>query len=135
MNTSNLPTVSPDVIKAFGKKRYALVQKAVAKILDYQDWQPILGPNAEDILTSGMSFTAETMEAIMAMSSPAIIDQQVSWGKDYLTGVGITADMVLKNMEILAEVTAETFPENTYPGLVNWMQIMIEKQRKALEKA
>ncbi len=134
MNTSNLPTVSPDVIKAFGKNRFALVQKAVAKILDYQDWQSVLGPRAEDILTSGMSFTAETMEAIMAMSSPEIIDQQVSWGKDYLTGVGITADMVLKNMEILAEVTTETFPEDKYAGLANWMKIMIAKQRKALEE-
>jgi len=134
MNTSNLPTVSPDVIKAFGKNRFALVQKAVAKILEYQDWQSILGPKAEDILTSGMSFTAETMEAIMAMSSPEIIDQQVSWGKDYLTGVGITADMVLKNMEILAEVTTETFPEDKYAGLANWMKIMIAKQRKALDE-
>jgi len=48
--------------------RYDLVQQAVYMIMAYQDWVAILGPNAEDILTSGMTFTAETVTTLSLKS-------------------------------------------------------------------
>ena len=132
MESKPLPLVPPETLLVYKNKRPMLVQQAVAQILKYQDWQTILGPNAEDILTSGMSFTAETLESIMAVSTPAIIDQQVSWGKDYLTGVGIAPQMVLKNLEILADVLNDTLPRTEYPELSEWMQMMIDQQRKLI---
>ncbi len=129
MEKPAIPTVSPEEMADFKKSRQRIVENAVVKVLKNQEFQKIFGDKSEDVLRSGLNFTAETLESIMAVSLPEIITQQLSWGNDYLPGIGIPAEMVLHNFEFFAESMQEILPGESHPALAVWMQMVIEKQR------
>jgi hypothetical protein len=106
-----------------------LVEKTVERILARNDSLPIFGEKSRETLTAGILFTAQTLEAVMAVASAEILAQQLDWLKIYLNGVGVPPEMVLKNMEIFADVLREYLPPEQYPALAHWAQRMVAQQR------
>lgn len=134
MNTDLISAVSPEELAAFRKERQAILDKAVAVILQNKECQEVLGPNAHEIISSGMSFTAHTIESIMTVAVPEMVSQQLAWGNEYLPGVGISPEMILHNFEILALTTQEILPPEDYPALTKWMRLLVEKQKERVVK-
>lgn len=129
------PIVSPEELAVFKKMRQQIVASAVARILKTTEFQSAMGEKSEEILLSGMTFTAQTLESIMAVSLPDIVHQQLAWGNDYLPRMGISSKMVLRNFEIFAEAMEELIPHDTHPGLAAWMQKVIAKQREFVDNS
>ena len=122
--------LSPDSLAAFRKMREEIIQQSTALILKTGEFQQIFGENAHEIVLNGLTFTAKTLEAIMAVSSEEIMVQQLAWGKDYLSGVGISPQTVLYTFEVFAQAMQEKLPPDQHPGLAEWMKLMIARQRE-----
>jgi hypothetical protein len=41
--------------------------------------------------------------------------------------------MILKNFEIITEVTGELIPKQDYPGVFTWLELVIKKQREMIK--
>ena len=131
MSNDNL-NLTIEEIDEFKKRQNGIIDKAVEKIMQTHNLEH-LGEKARDTMQSGMKFTVETLASIMSVSLPEMVDQQLSWGNDYLPTVGITPEMVLKNFEIITEVTEELIDKQNYPGVFAWLELVIKKQREMIK--
>lgn len=128
----SLPKVPPEELAEFNKQQPNIIEKSVEKILKVHNLDKF-GDKAKDTMQSGMKFTVETLASIMSVSIPNMVDQQLSWGKDYLPTVGISTAMVLRNFEIIKEATKELMSENDNPEIFAWLEFIITKQREISE--
>ncbi|HSM26123.1 MAG TPA: hypothetical protein VK856_14760 [Anaerolineaceae bacterium] len=131
MSNDNLD-LTLEEIDEFKKHQNAIIDKAVDKIMQVHNLEH-LGEKARDTMQSGMKFTVETLASIMTVSLPEMIDQQLSWGNDYLPSVGITPQMILTNFEIIKEATGELIANQDYPGVFSWLDLVIKKQREMIK--
>ena len=125
-----IPTLSSQDLAAFQQTRQMMIDQVVNAILQKGEFQKIYGDRSREIVLSGMTFTARTLEAIMTVSSLDMITQQLIWAKGYLTGQGISLETILHNFELFADVIRETLPPEKYPALTAWMQLLISEQQK-----
>ena len=134
MKDQNIPNISSVEIAAFKAKKNLIVEQTYKKVLSIFDFENLLGKNYEELVRNGIINSAKTFETVMTVSFPELMDQQLTWGKEYFPNIGIPSEIVLKELEILAEETEKLLPGAKYPGLSSWMQMMIKMQRKAVEE-
>lgn len=130
MSNDNL-NLSIEEIDEFKKHHNVIIDKTVDKIMQVHNLDH-MGEKARDTMRSGMKFTVETLASIMSVALPDMVDQQLSWGNDYLPTVGVTPEMVLKNFEIIAETTGEILSKKDFPGVFAWLELVIKKQREMI---
>lgn len=129
-NRNELGDIPPDQQAAFHQLRQKLIDRSVELIMARGSFQGFDEHDAVRILTVGMSFTVQTLDALMVVHSKELLVQQLKWGRTYLTEQGISPSVVLKNLESLKDAMQECLPESKYPAVHGWFQIVLTEQEK-----
>lgn len=121
---NELPPISPEALASFQVNKEFLIKKTVQRSLQREHEVAHLGESAQDLLTAGMQFTTQMLEAAMSMGEVALLEDELEWAQDRLPHDGVEMEHVLNRLKILCDVTRETLPPeqaNEINEFIKWM--------------
>lgn len=119
-----LPPISPGALASFQENKEILIKKTVHRSLQREHEVAHLGESAQDLLTAGMEFTTQMLEAAMSMGEVALLEDELAWAQDRLPHDGVEMEHILNRLKILCDVTRETLPPkqaNEINEFIKWM--------------
>ncbi len=119
-----VPPVSAQALAAFRGASQSIIERVVARSLARTDEVVQHGDVAERLITSGIRFTTQMLDAAMAVGEVALLEDQLAWAMDRLPHDGVAPEHILNRLRFYAEAVQELLPaEHAAEVLpfVNWM--------------
>jgi len=138
----SLPQVSPQALAAFRDARPAIVQETVARVLAWEERVDEYGQalsvskgeaEAKHMFTAGLSFVLKTLDTVMSLGEPDIIEDQLAWVKQRLPHDGVRPEQVIVLLQTLAKVLQDLLPAESAKEVVPFAEQMAIKQRELMQ--
>ena len=132
VNKTNIGPVSEESLAIFHARRAEIIAEATRRALTFQEEVAHHGPEAEQLIATGLDFTTRAIETAMQYSDTSILSHQISWGFDRLPNDGVLPSHVLHRLEILSDVISDLLPAQNARAIVQYLSCMIAEQRKKM---
>jgi hypothetical protein len=131
MQTFTPSTVSAEALAAFRAASQSIVDRVVARSLAHRDDVVQHGEAAGPLITSGIRFTTQMLEAAMAVGEVALLEDQLAWALDRLPH-GVSPEHVLKRFRIYGEVVQELLPAQYAAEILPFVDWLIARQQAVM---
>jgi hypothetical protein len=90
------------------------------------------GEQAERLITAGIEFTTQTLEAVLQLGDPTLMEFQLTWARDRLPHDGVAPAHLLARLRIYAQVVAEMLTAEQAREVNPYLNWMIERQQELM---
>lgn len=121
--------VAPETLAAFDRVCAEVEGEVLRLCLAEDDPWKTMGPNAENMIKTGLGFVSKMLRASLSFSAGEILADQMQWGKTRLPEYGVSAGMVLGNFERYAKALSEKLPQGAFVEIQPYLEHMLSGQR------
>ncbi|MBN2737493.1 MAG: hypothetical protein JXR70_10970 [Spirochaetales bacterium] len=129
----NLPdSLKPCTDKSIEMFKHAadeIIEKAVSITMDSIADAKQMGSDAREKIISGFHMIHYMLESIMIIGDPALMTDQLNWGKDRLSTQGISPHFVLSTLEIYRDIINRVLPGENAVEIIPYIKWMIDYQK------
>lgn len=126
--------VSAEALAAFRAASQSIVDRVVVRSLANQDEVVQHGEAAGPLITSGIRFTTQMLEAAMAVGEVALLEDQLAWATDRLPHDGVSSEHVLHRFRIYGEVVQELLPAKYWAEIMPFVDWLIARQQEIMRQ-
>jgi uncharacterized protein (DUF2267 family) len=135
--------LSPQALAAFRNARPAIIQETVTRVLAREEqmieYKQALSASqgsaqAKHMFTAGLDFVLKTLDTVMNLEEPDIIDDQLIWVKRRLPHDGVRPEQVALLLQVLTEVLRDLLPNEYADQVVPFAQRMLSRQRQLMQE-
>lgn len=140
---SDTTSLSPQALAAFRNARPAIIQETVTRVLAREEqmieYKQALSASqgsaqAKHMFTAGLDFVLKTLDTVMNLEEPDIIDDQLIWVKRRLPHDGVRPEQVALLLQVLTEVLRDLLPNEYADQVVPFAQRMLSRQRQLMQE-
>ncbi|NYB52314.1 MAG: hypothetical protein HVN35_07150 [Methanobacteriaceae archaeon] len=131
---SNLPPVSAEALEAFQAASDDIIKETVKRSLEREDEVIHHGDDAGELITSGITFTTQMLEAAMSMGEIPLLEDELQWAKDRLPHDGVELEHVKVRLQIYRNVVSEKIPAEHSQEINQFIDWMINRQEEIISQ-
>ncbi len=125
----DLPAISPQAMASFQEHSQQIINETVFRSLKREEEVVQHGEGAKEVLTAGLGFFTQNLEAAMSLGEVALLEDVLVWAKDRLPHDGVAMEHVLSRFKIYRGVVMEILPEEYAKEVIIYIDWMISYQK------
>ena len=134
LNKRVIPGISKEALTEFQESSSLIIRETVIRSLKREDEIVQHGDRAEELLTKGLEFTAQMLEAAMSLGELPLLEDELLWAKDRLPHDGVKMEHVLVRLKIYRELIKESLQEEHTKEITPYLDWMIKRQEELIQK-
>lgn len=127
--------VSEAALAAFRARQDDINRQVVARALAQQDEVAHHGPEAAQIMTAGIAFMTQMLDAALQFNDTAALGFQLDWANERLPHDGVAAEHLLHRFQMYADVVADLLPAGHAAEINQYLDWMCAQQRARMANA
>lgn len=127
---NNLKPVSPEAVEAFKKEQQNIINDAVAVSMKFKEDVEHHGEQAEQLIGTGLMFTAKMLEAILPTGQTVLLDDQLKWAVERLPHDGVQTTQIIKRLNYFSEALSKRIPPRLSEEIIPYIDYMIKRMEE-----
>ncbi len=131
-SASGLEPIDPQVLARFEAVAGEVEARVTARCLAEDDPAASMGPEAEQMIATGLGFVTRMLKATMQFGAEGIMRDEIDWGKTRLPVFGVSGQMVAKNFDRYVRALEDLLAPADFAQIRVYLDFMIQAQRRAM---